>query len=193
VAGDQMLTASSDQNLVAVHALQQANGNLAVLLINKDAHASYTVTLSVSGYTPTPHPTLYSYGMDSAAIHARREMGLTSTVTIPPYALLTLVYQPLLALTLHVPARSRFSQGPLLVPIHTAPHARVTITLQVRSSRPLVLYQLRLDGSTDAQGRFTGLLHGHYAPAKPAQARLTVTAQTPTATITRTTEVTLLH
>src|SRR5207248_9077811 len=93
VAGDQMVAATSSSSLVAVHAVKQANGNLAVLLINKDPATSHPVTLSLRSFRPLPNPLVYSYGQGSMAIAAVRERGLAGTQiqTLPPYSLLTLV------------------------------------------------------------------------------------------------------
>jgi hypothetical protein len=46
-----MVRAAPDQPLVAVHAVRQANGDLAVMLVNKDPVNSYPVSLHYVGYT----------------------------------------------------------------------------------------------------------------------------------------------
>jgi hypothetical protein len=95
-AGDQMVRATSDNALVSVHAVKQANGNLAVLLINKDPNASHTVALSLPGYTPAPNPTVYTYGETSSAIGTTVAHGMpgTRTQTVGPYSLTTVVFTP---------------------------------------------------------------------------------------------------
>ncbi|HVU67726.1 MAG TPA: cellulose-binding protein, partial [Ktedonobacteraceae bacterium] len=67
-AGDTMVSASSNQNLIAVHAVKQANGKLAVLLVNKDPSNSYTVSLALNGYSASSSATVYTYGQSSSAI-----------------------------------------------------------------------------------------------------------------------------
>jgi hypothetical protein len=92
-AGDQMVTASSNQGMVAVHVVKQANGNIAVLLINKDPDTTYFVRLSWPGYSLAPNPIVYFYGENSTSITVAREHGLLPDYVqiIPPYSLTTIV------------------------------------------------------------------------------------------------------
>ena len=91
-AGDTMVSSSSNQTLVAVHAVKQASGNLAVLLINKDPNSSYTVSLGLNGYSAGSTATFYTYGENSSSITSAQ--GSSSSVTIAPYSLTTVVLQP---------------------------------------------------------------------------------------------------
>ena len=95
-AGDTMVSSSSNQSLVSVHAVKQANGDLAVMLINKDPNNSYTVSLALNGYTAASTATVYSYGENSTGITSTQVSGLTSPVMqqIAPYSLTTVVLQP---------------------------------------------------------------------------------------------------
>ncbi len=55
--GDTMVRAGSDQQLVAAHAVRNANGDLSVMLVNKDPASSYQVSLHYAGFTrPRPPP-----------------------------------------------------------------------------------------------------------------------------------------
>ena len=92
--GDTIVTATSRLALVSVHAVKQANGNLAVLLINKDPGASATPTLVLSGYTPASTATTYSFGMNDTAIssNSMHVAGSTLQTTLPPYSLTTIVF-----------------------------------------------------------------------------------------------------
>jgi len=94
--GDQMVAASSDQALVAAHAVRQANGNLALMLVNKSPHTSYDVNMALSGYTPIAAATMFTYGMNSARISSGSisNAGTTFVRTIPPYSLTTVVLRP---------------------------------------------------------------------------------------------------
>ena len=123
VAGDQMVAATSSSSLVAVHAVKQANGNLAVLLINKDPAKFEPVTLSLCNFTPALNPMVYSYGPGSAAISdpygpgsaaisavrqpdlagayvqrprrgARTNRSPSLLVIVPPYSVVTIVMTP---------------------------------------------------------------------------------------------------
>lgn len=90
-AGDTMVSSSSNQSLVAVHAVKQASGSLAVLLVNKDPSNSYTVSLALNGYSASSSATVYTYGENSSAITSAS--GSSSSVTIAPYSLTTVVLQ----------------------------------------------------------------------------------------------------
>jgi alpha-L-arabinofuranosidase len=90
--GDTMVSSSSSRSLVAVHAVKQANGNLAVLLINKDPSNNYTVSLGLNGYSSSTSSTVYTYGENSSAITATS--GSSSSMTIAPYSLTTVILHP---------------------------------------------------------------------------------------------------
>jgi hypothetical protein len=91
-AGDTMVSSSSNQTLVSVHAVKQANGDLAVLLINKDPNNSYNVSLALNGYTASSSAMVYTYGENSTSITSAS--GSSSSVTIAPYSLTTVVLSP---------------------------------------------------------------------------------------------------
>ncbi len=91
VAGDTMVSSSSSQSLVAVHAVRQANGKLAVLLVNKDPSNSYTVSLGLNGYSANSAATIYTYGTNGGGITSTT--GSSSSVTVAPYSLTTVVLQ----------------------------------------------------------------------------------------------------
>jgi len=97
-AGDTMVSASSNQTLIAAHAVKQANGNLAVLLINKDPSNSYTVSFGLNGYTAQPGATMYTYGANSSSITTTTvnppPVGSPLSVSLAPYSLATVVLQP---------------------------------------------------------------------------------------------------
>ena len=90
--GDRMVSASSAQSLLSVHAVKQANGNLALLLVNKSPSVSYAANISVSGYTPAAASTVYTYGQNSTAItSAAGRAGSRFTQTVLPYSMTTVV------------------------------------------------------------------------------------------------------
>ena len=96
-AGDQFVSASSNQPLLGVHAVRQAGGNLALMLINKDPANSYAANVSVVGYTPAASSSDYFYGEASGSggiASAASTAGATFTRTVPPYSLTTVVMQP---------------------------------------------------------------------------------------------------
>ena len=89
----QMITTSSNQNLVSAYAVKQSANQIAVLLINKDPSNTYQVSLSWSGFNPGPNPTVYFYGENSSSISVSQAPGMPpdNTQTLPPYSLTALV------------------------------------------------------------------------------------------------------
>jgi hypothetical protein len=67
--GDQYVRATSNYNDLAAYATHRANGNLTLLVINKNPTASFDATIAVAGYTPASTATINSYGIpqDEAA------------------------------------------------------------------------------------------------------------------------------
>ncbi|HZR48738.1 MAG TPA: cellulose binding domain-containing protein [Streptosporangiaceae bacterium] len=92
--GDTMVRAGSDQQNVAAHAVRQANGDLSVLLVNKDPANSYQVSLHYAGYTPAAAaPTVYTYGDEASSITSAAQ-GTSASQTLPPYSIETIVLTP---------------------------------------------------------------------------------------------------
>ncbi|HEU5353090.1 MAG TPA: cellulose binding domain-containing protein [Actinocrinis sp.] len=92
--GDQMVKAGTDQPLVSAHAVRQANGNLAVQIVNKDVNNSYPINLHYTGYSPsTATPTVYTYGDEASSITSAAQ-GTSSSQTIAPYTIETVVLTP---------------------------------------------------------------------------------------------------
>jgi len=92
--GDTMVNAGTDQQLVTVHAVRNANGDLSVMLINKDPANSYQVSLHYAGFTPvSAAPTVYAYGDEASSITSAPQ-GTSASQALPPYSIETIVLQP---------------------------------------------------------------------------------------------------
>ncbi len=92
--GDQMIRAGTDQPLVSAHAARRPNGDLAVLLVNRDPANSYPVAIDYAGYTPSAAvPTVYSFTSGATAITSA-PTGTATAQTLPPYSLTLLVLHP---------------------------------------------------------------------------------------------------
>jgi hypothetical protein len=94
--GDTLVQATSSNSLLTVHAVKQANGSLALLLINKDPANSTTANVALAGYSPAATGTAYTYGQSSTAIGSASVSGIGTTfqVTAAPYSLTTVVLTP---------------------------------------------------------------------------------------------------
>jgi hypothetical protein len=94
--GDKLVTATSSNSLLSSHAVVRANGDLTLLLINKDPTNTTTANIAVSGFVPESTGTVQTYGKTSSAITSRSATGLGSkfTMAVAPYSLTTVVLTP---------------------------------------------------------------------------------------------------
>lgn len=92
--GDQFVRAGTDQPLVSAHAVRRADGDLAVLLLNKDPESAHPVTIDYAGFTPSgAAPTVHTLANGATGI-ASGQSGSATSRTLPPYSLTTLVLHP---------------------------------------------------------------------------------------------------
>ena len=92
--GDTMVNAGTDQQMVTAHAVRNANGDLSVMLINKDPANSYQASLHYAGFTPvSAPPTVYTYGDEGPSITSAPQ-GTSAGQALPPYSIETIVLQP---------------------------------------------------------------------------------------------------
>ena len=84
--GDEMVTSTSSNALVRVHAVRRAGGSLDVLIDNEDPSNSYTVGLTYSGFTPSGSSTVYTLANNGTSITSATQSS-TSSVTVAPYTL----------------------------------------------------------------------------------------------------------
>lgn len=87
--GDTMVTSTSSNSLLTTHAVLQASGNLALMLINKDPQNACTANVSLSGFVATSQGSYYQYGETTTSIAGPTSTttGDTFSVTVPPYSL----------------------------------------------------------------------------------------------------------
>ncbi|MEU8820132.1 cellulose binding domain-containing protein [Actinoplanes sp. NPDC048796] len=89
-SGDQFIGAGTNDELVSAHAVRRANGDLAVLLINKDPSSERTVTLNYHGFTPaTGAPSVLSFGNGDTAISTTAD-----GQTLAPYEIKLVTLHP---------------------------------------------------------------------------------------------------
>lgn len=90
--GSAMLRTTSSNELVSLHAVRQPDGDINVMLINKDPSVTYGVNVSVEGAVTHGLASVFSYGMGSTSVAAstRPVRGSSFTVTLPPYSLTTI-------------------------------------------------------------------------------------------------------
>src|SRR5262249_36260896 len=82
-----LVRANSSTPLLSAHAVKRANGDLSVMLINKDPNNDTTVNLSYTGFTPSPAaPTVHSYLKNATSIGSATA-GAATTQTVPAYSI----------------------------------------------------------------------------------------------------------
>jgi hypothetical protein len=92
--GDQFVRAGADQPLVSAHAVRRPNGDLAVLLVNKDPDSAHSVSIGYAGFAPaSAAPTVYSLANGASAVTGA-PAGTATDQTLPAYSLTTLVLHP---------------------------------------------------------------------------------------------------
>ena len=142
--GDQSVPVASSQPLLSAHAVLQAGGGLALLLVNKDPNNVYSVNISLGGYAPADTGMAYSYSSGSSTLTSATITSVTGigaggrfALSLPPYSLTTLVLKPRPSV-----ATAAFSSSASSSPTTVAPRATAAITCTV----------------TDTGGPFTGLV-----------------------------------
>ncbi|MET8307274.1 cellulose binding domain-containing protein [Micromonospora sp. NPDC005173] len=92
--GDQFVRAGTDQPLVTAHAVRRGNGDLAVLLVNKDPDTAHPVTIGYAGFIPSAGAPTVSTLANGVTGIATGQSGSATSRTLPPYSLTTLVLRP---------------------------------------------------------------------------------------------------
>ncbi|AUY53507.1 cellulose binding domain-containing protein [Streptomyces sp. CB01881] len=92
--GDTLVKAASSSSLLSAHAVRRANGDVAVMLINKDPRNDATVNLSYTGFTASSAtPTVYSYLKNGHSI-GTAQSGSPTTQTVPAYGITVVEMHP---------------------------------------------------------------------------------------------------
>jgi hypothetical protein len=145
--GDRFVQAGTDDPLVAAHAARRPNGDLAVLLLNKDPDRERTVKLDYVGYTPASgSPTVYSHRNGDTSITTGRDGDATSR-TLPPYSLTTLVLHPA-----DKPSGAPAEPGAPAAEQVTDSTATISWTASAAGDHPIAKYEVyRQDGATSEQ------------------------------------------
>lgn len=99
--GDLLVSATTNYPLLSAHAARLANGNLALLVINKSPTTDFTPQVSFSGFVPgSATATLYSYGKSNDTANSDLTTSTISTVSstsstvFPWYSMSVLLLQP---------------------------------------------------------------------------------------------------
>ena len=96
--GDTVVQATTDNPLVSIFAARRLDGSLSLLAINKSPTGTLTANVSLTGFTPLPTATVYSYGIpqDEAArtgsgssdiaVSSQSLPGPAFTMSLAPYS-----------------------------------------------------------------------------------------------------------
>ena len=95
--GDEIVSAGSNYALLSVHAAQRANGDLCLLVVNKDPANALTAQFTLNGFVPgASTATTYQYGKSNDLNNADLSTGILSGVsgsfagTFPSYSMTVL-------------------------------------------------------------------------------------------------------
>ncbi|MGW5423603.1 cellulose binding domain-containing protein [Streptomyces sp. NPDC003943] len=92
--GDTLVKAASSSSLLTAHAVRRADGDVAVMLINKDPRNDATVNLSYTGFTPSSAtPTVHSYLKNAHGI-GTAQSGSPTIQTVPAYGITVVQMHP---------------------------------------------------------------------------------------------------
>ncbi|MEU4114152.1 cellulose binding domain-containing protein [Kitasatospora sp. NPDC028055] len=92
--GDTLVKAASSSSLLTAHAVRRADGDVDVMLINKDPNNDATVNLSYTGFTPSAAtPTVHSYLKNAHGI-GTAQSGSPTTQTVPAYGITVVQMHP---------------------------------------------------------------------------------------------------
>lgn len=124
-----MLAASSRLASVAVHAVRQANGDLAILLIDRAPRRGYNLTIDLGVYAPASRVTVYSYGIGSTAIGTTimPGIGFTFQQYVGPYSLTVLVLHPVFSDRAPKTSTPMPTLVPAMVTVITAPSTTTAV------------------------------------------------------------------
>ncbi|WP_067623919.1 alpha-L-arabinofuranosidase [Alicyclobacillus acidiphilus] len=93
--GDTMLGTLSSQSMIDPHAVKLPNGDVSVMLVNKDPSNTYNVSLNLEGYAPAFNATEEIYGEGSPSVTTTQVSRFNSTVKLPPYSVTDVLLHPI--------------------------------------------------------------------------------------------------
>ncbi|MFD0801419.1 cellulose binding domain-containing protein, partial [Streptomonospora algeriensis] len=92
--GDTMVASSSSSEDVSVHAVHQDDGDMSVMLINKDQETAHPVEIDYAGFTPDGRkPVVHRYARGDDDVTRAADPG-EGTRTLPPYSITTVTVSP---------------------------------------------------------------------------------------------------
>lgn len=92
--GDQLVNSGTTSPLVSAHAVRQADGDLGVMLINKDPSAAHTANLRLGNWTSDGSPADVAVFRNGATSIDTTGTGDGKTQTLPPYSITTVTLHP---------------------------------------------------------------------------------------------------
>ncbi|TDY46241.1 alpha-L-arabinofuranosidase [Alicyclobacillus sacchari] len=94
--GDTMLGTLSSASEIDTHAVKLPNGDLSLMLVNRDPSNIYDVSLNLEGYSPALIEKSEIYGEGSPSVTNTAQLPFTNTVKLPPYSVTDLLLKPAL-------------------------------------------------------------------------------------------------
>lgn len=90
--GSTMVGSGSSTDQITVHATKASNGDLVVMLVNKDPNTTYDVSLDLKDFVPLGSATEMFYGEGSSSVTTTNidEFGPNTSIPVSPYSITTL-------------------------------------------------------------------------------------------------------
>ena len=125
--GDQAVTTTSSNSLLATHASHKTNGDLGLLLVNTSPTDVAVANITISEFVPQSSGTLYSLDRDSSVYSTSNQNGLSTAfvVNVPAYSIRQIMLSPAAVV---VPDFSLSSGGTVSVTQGANAHTAITIT-----------------------------------------------------------------
>lgn len=89
--GATLVGAGSSNSMVSVHASRLQNGDLSIMLVNKDPVNTYSVNLDLEGYRAAGPVTEWTYGEGSTAVAQVTAPQLSQSIAVQPYSVTDIV------------------------------------------------------------------------------------------------------
>jgi hypothetical protein len=144
--GDQFVGAATGDPMVSAHAARRPDGDLAVLLLNKDPDNAHPVAIDFAGFTPAAQsPMVHTFTNGAAGIDSAPSGSATSRV-LPPYSLTTLVLHP------SAPASAApAAPGTPVASAVTDREATITWPAAAPGARPIAKYEVYRDNHATSE------------------------------------------
>jgi hypothetical protein len=135
--GDSVLSSASDNSLLSAYAVRRTNGELTMLVINKDLGFSLNGQIALTNFLPSSAATIQSYGLPQDDATESNGPAASQLIATNAYASAAASFSytfPPMSLTLFT-----FAPGPASLSVSELNHNQVQLLLQGQPSTPYII------------------------------------------------------